>query len=82
MKWPQKKPAPDAYLRVLALLALPASACLAFEDSRNGLIAARAAGLATIITPGLYTLHEDFSGAQRIFPDLRSFVLPTENRRP
>ena len=52
-----KKPAPDAYFKVLSLLALPASACLAFEDSRNGLVAATAAGLATIITPGLYTLR-------------------------
>ena len=40
----RKKPAPDAYLRVLEALGLRADECLAFEDSRNGLLAARAAG--------------------------------------
>ncbi|MBV1706941.1 MAG: HAD-IA family hydrolase [Hyphomicrobiales bacterium] len=72
---PRKKPAPDAYLQALAALHLPASACLAFEDSCNGLQAARAAGLATIVTPGLYTAGEDFAGATAILPDLSGFQL-------
>ena len=38
-----KKPAPDIYQWVLAQLALPASACLAIEDSANGLKASRGA---------------------------------------
>ena len=37
-----KKPAPDIYYYVLERLGLPASDCLAFEDSENGVCAARA----------------------------------------
>ncbi|MDP3295549.1 MAG: HAD-IA family hydrolase, partial [Nevskia sp.] len=43
---PAKKPAPDIYQWVLEWLGLPATACLAFEDSENGLRAARAGGRA------------------------------------
>lgn len=68
-----KKPAPDAYLLALEQLALPASACLAFEDSRNGLAAARAAGIATVVTPGIYTAHETFEGAAAVLPSLEGF---------
>ncbi|MEI4487617.1 HAD-IA family hydrolase [Frigidibacter sp. MR17.14] len=66
----RKKPAPDIYLRALARLRLRPEDCLAFEDSRNGLIAARAAGIATAITPSLFTEGEDFTGADWILPDL------------
>lgn len=70
-----KKPAPDAYREALARLALPPAAGLAFEDSMNGLAAARAAGLATIVTPGVYTAHETFADAAEILPDLAAFDL-------
>lgn len=65
-----KKPHPQVYLQMLKTLDLPAGACLAFEDSSNGLRAASAAGLATIITPTRYTAHHDFSAALRVLPDL------------
>ncbi|MGH6638444.1 MAG: HAD-IA family hydrolase [Polaromonas sp.] len=67
---PLKKPHPQVYLQMLKTLALPARACLAFEDSSNGLRAASAAGLATVITPTRYTAHHDFSAALRVLPDL------------
>ncbi|MDO8318108.1 MAG: HAD-IA family hydrolase [Rhodoferax sp.] len=67
---PIKKPHPQVYLQMLAALQLPASQCLAFEDSSNGLRAATAAGLATIVTPNSFTAHHDFSGALRVVPDL------------
>ncbi len=70
---PVKKPAPDAYLLALKRLDLSANECLAFEDSRNGLAAARAAGIPTIVTPGLYTAHETFEGATAILPSLEGF---------
>ena len=73
-----KKPAPDAYLRVLELLALPPAECLAFEDSRNGLLSARAAGLEAIVTPSLYTRHERFDGAAMVLPDLSGFEPPAD----
>jgi HAD superfamily hydrolase (TIGR01509 family) len=77
----RKKPAPDVYLEVLELLQLPGSACLAFEDSRNGLLAARAAGLPVVVTPSLYTSHEDFTGADLILDDL-SALLPHGSSSP
>jgi HAD superfamily hydrolase (TIGR01509 family) len=67
---PKKKPHPQVYLQTLEGLGLPAEACLAFEDSGNGLKAARAAGLDTIVTPNAFTAHHDFTGALRVLPSL------------
>jgi HAD superfamily hydrolase (TIGR01509 family) len=58
-----KKPAPDVYHAALAALSLPAADCLAFEDSANGLRAARAAGIPTLVTPTAYTRGQRFDGA-------------------
>jgi beta-phosphoglucomutase-like phosphatase (HAD superfamily) len=58
------------YFQMLQALHLPADACIAFEDSSNGLRSSTAAGLSTVITPTAYTLGHDFSGAMRILPDL------------
>ena len=55
-----KKPAPDVYLLALERLGLPASDCVAFEDSRPGVGSARAAGLAIVLTPSAYTQGDDF----------------------
>jgi beta-phosphoglucomutase-like phosphatase (HAD superfamily) len=67
---PIKKPHPQVYLQMLAALKLAPASCLAFEDSGNGLRSARAAGLATLITPTSYTAQHDFTGAMRVLPDL------------
>jgi beta-phosphoglucomutase-like phosphatase (HAD superfamily) len=67
---PHKKPHPQVYQQTLARLGLDASECVAFEDSENGLRAATAAGLATVVTPNSFTEHHDFTGALRIVPDL------------
>jgi HAD superfamily hydrolase (TIGR01509 family) len=64
------KPAPDLYQRAAALLRKPAHACVAFEDSANGLRAARAAGLATVVTPSRWTVEQDFRGADALRADL------------
>lgn len=68
-----RKPAPDIHLLALARPGLPASAALAFEDSRSGLLAARGAGLRTFITPSVCTADEDFAGAFAVLPDLSEF---------
>ncbi len=60
---PVKKPAPDIYQYALKALNLPPSACLALEDSANGLRAARAAGIPVVVVNNAYTQDEDFSGA-------------------
>ncbi len=66
----KKKPSPDIYLYVLRQLALPAAGCVAIEDSANGLAAAKAAGLFTVVTPTFWTLEEDFSAADLLLPTL------------
>lgn len=60
---PKKKPAPDIYYYAMEHMGLGPEACLAFEDSENGLISARAAGLKTIVTVSDYTQGHDFTGA-------------------
>lgn len=72
---PVKKPHPQVYQQMLAALQLPARDCLAVEDSSNGLRAATAAGIATLITPNSFTAHHDFSGALRVVPDLQQVHL-------
>jgi len=57
------KPAPDVYLRAIEGLGLPAAACVALEDSRNGLRAAHAAGLRCVVSPSVHTAGDDLSGA-------------------
>lgn len=66
----RKKPDPEVYVLALKILGLPADACLAFEDTANGLKAATGAGLRTLITPSLYSAGENFGGAEIIIRDL------------
>ncbi len=58
-----KKPAPDVYDLALARLGLPPEACIALEDSRNGVLSARAASLPVIACPSRYTATDDLSQA-------------------
>ena len=60
---PRKKPAPDIYLAALDWLGLPAGRVVVIEDSRNGLLAATGAGLATVVTVNDLTRDEDFGEA-------------------
>jgi beta-phosphoglucomutase-like phosphatase (HAD superfamily) len=72
---PIKKPHPQVYLQMLDALQLKCNQCLAFEDSSNGLRAATAAALATIVTPNSFTAHHDFTGALKVVPDLSAVNL-------
>jgi HAD superfamily hydrolase (TIGR01509 family) len=62
----RKKPDPEVYAQALRSLRLQAGQCLAVEDSANGLRAALAAGIATVVVRSLYTRDEDFAGALRV----------------
>lgn len=72
---PAKKPAPDIYFWVLERLGLPAADCLVIEDSENGVKAACAAGIPTLVTENDYTRGQDFSGAVAVLPDLGATIL-------
>jgi HAD superfamily hydrolase (TIGR01509 family) len=57
------KPAPDVFLAAAERLGVPAAACLVVEDSRNGLLAAKAAGMRCAVVPCAQTLHQHFGEA-------------------
>ena len=67
---PAKKPAPDIYRLALAMLGEPADHCVAFEDSTNGLRAAKAAALYTVVTPSQWTDGGDMRGADLVLAHL------------
>lgn len=65
-----KKPAPDVYDLAVDTLKLDKSRCLIVEDSGIGWGAARAAGIACVVTKSVYTAGEDFTGADLVVTDL------------
>ena len=67
---PAKKPAPDIYHLALSTLGLGPANAVAFEDSANGLAAAKAAGLFTVVTPTRWTAFQDFGEADLTLPHL------------
>lgn len=73
---PAKKPAPDIYLWALQKLGLPPEACLAFEDSGNGIRSSLGAGIRTVVTINDYTREDDFSGAALVLTDLGEPAAP------
>jgi len=75
------KPAPDVFLETARRLGLPPRACLAVEDSRNGVLAAKAAGMACAAIPCPATRHEDFSAADYRFGALTD-LLPALGAAP
>lgn len=64
-----KKPAAEVYQLALWRLGITPDRAVAFEDSRNGLHAARSAGIVCIVAPGAYSLGDDFSGADLVVPE-------------
>jgi len=66
----RKKPSPDIYTLALATLGCPARRCIAFEDSANGLRAAKACGLYTVVTPSQWTMGESFGDADLVLSHL------------
>jgi HAD superfamily hydrolase (TIGR01509 family) len=57
------KPEPDLFLKALEGLGLEAGEALAFEDSPNGIRAAKRAGLRVVAVPNPTTVHGDISEA-------------------
>ena len=64
------KPDPDLYLTTLQRLGARPEEAIAFEDSSNGIHAAKAAGLYCVVVPNLLTVDLDLSEA-----DLRLLTL-------
>jgi HAD superfamily hydrolase (TIGR01509 family) len=69
---PRGKPAPDGYLMAARRLAVDPLHCFVVEDTRNGVLAAKAAGMKVAAVPGPMTLHQDFSPADLVLPSLEA----------
>lgn len=67
---PQKKPQPDVYNLAAEAMGLDKSECVVVEDSGIGLQAAKAAGMACLVTMSTYTKEEDFTTADRVVEEL------------
>lgn len=67
---PRKKPAPDIYLLAVSEMGLDPNETIVVEDSANGMQAALAAGLRTIVTVSGFTRDEDFTGASLVVTTL------------
>jgi len=78
----RKKPAPDVYLACLDQLGIGAGEAVAIEDSPQGIAAARAAGIAVLVTPSRYTLGQDTTGAAAVVPDLGEPERPWPRPQP
>lgn len=71
------KPAPDVFIAAADRLAVPPDRCLVVEDSRNGLLAAKAAGMICAVVPCAHTRHQDFREADHrltALPDLLTLL--------
>ena len=69
------KPAPDLYLRACDALRVPPHSAIAFEDSPNGIAAAKAAGLRCVAVPHDLTRGLDLSAADLVLPTLAGVTL-------
>lgn len=70
----RSKPFPDVYLGAASRLGVDPAACLAFEDSENGMKSALAAGMLTVSVPAAYEYNDPkFDAATLKIPSLRDF---------
>ena len=66
----KKKPDPEIYNLAVERLAVKPDECVVIEDTRNGLLSAKAAGMHCVITTNGYTEKEDFSEADLVVSEL------------
>jgi HAD superfamily hydrolase (TIGR01509 family) len=69
---PRIKPAPDLFWEAARQLRVSPPRCLVVEDSRNGLHAAKAAGMSVWAIPNRVTACLDFTEADHVFPTMEA----------
>lgn len=72
------KPAPDIYLKTMQLLGVSPEQCVAVEDSKTGLLAAKEAQIRCVVASTEFTSGNNFSGADFVVKDLEEIqaILP------
>jgi HAD superfamily hydrolase (TIGR01509 family) len=70
------KPLPDLYVEALETLGAGPHEAVAFEDSPNGIAAAKAAGIFTVAVPNATTAGLDVSAADMVVASLEEVPLP------
>ena len=71
------KPAPDLFLVAAERLGVPPAACVVLEDSPNGVVAGRAAGMVVVAVPCPMTQALDLGGADLVASSLVGVDLVT-----
>jgi HAD superfamily hydrolase (TIGR01509 family) len=66
----KKKPDPEIYLLALQKTGLTGDEVVVVEDSENGLIAGKAAGIKVLVTVNEYTKNENMTGAEAVVTSL------------
>jgi HAD superfamily hydrolase (TIGR01509 family) len=69
------KPAPDLFLAAAAAVDADPAATVAFEDSHNGCLAAKAAGMLCVVAPNAITANQDFAHADLVVTSLEAVDL-------
>lgn len=69
------KPAPDIFLLAAERLNVPASECIAIEDSNHGVAAAHAAGMKVVMTPGPSGANANSQSCAQITDNVERTVL-------
>lgn len=68
------KPYPDIYQKILKMMNLRPDECVVIEDSINGILAGKAAGITAIAIPNKYYPEADYSIADKSFSTLEAFL--------
>ncbi|MFB9277119.1 HAD family hydrolase [Cohnella cellulosilytica] len=68
------KPAPDVYLEAARQLGADPRGCVVLEDSRNGILAAKAAGMTCIGYVNENSGNQDLSAADRVVRSIREIA--------
>jgi len=74
----QSKPHPEVYNLALARLETDPARCLAIEDSVASLNSALEAGIQTLVTPGEFTMAQDYGNADWHYPSILRFLQDSE----
>lgn len=81
MECKKNKPDPEVYLRAAEALGVRPEACLVFEDSTTGVMAAKAAGMQAIAVPLSLARHLDFRLADAVITNLAEVLLDQGSSR-